>query len=92
MEMKRSLLTLRRVATYRGRTVVPSRINPVPRRTDQGGGTGRHAAVIRDPAPVEHASARKGECKALRRMIMLVCLVVYERGERNPCWSSLVSV
>ena len=75
MEMKRSLLTLRRVATYRAHTVVPIR-NSHPRCTDRiSSGAGKE----RDSALEEHASARKGECKALRRMIMLVCLVVYER-------------
>ena len=79
MEMKRSLLTLRRVATYREHTDVPNiRIFHLPLPTDLGTNAGRRHD-IRDPAKEEHASARKGECKALRRMIMLVCLVVYER-------------
>ena len=74
--MKRSLLTLRRVATYRAHTVVPIRNSQPPRCTDRiSSGVGKE----RDSAIEEHASARKGECKALRRMIMLVCLVVYER-------------
>ena len=79
MEMKRSLLTLRRVATYREHTDVPNiRIFHLPLPTDLGTNAGRRHD-IRDPAKEEHASARKGECKALRRMIMLVWLVVRER-------------
>ena len=63
------------VTTYRALATAPIWVDG-PLATDLG------SIVISDAAIFEHASMRKGECKALRRMITLVWLVS-ERGRET---------